>query len=404
MGSTFEFKKNIKLITLVMMLIGLIAGVVGFMDHDTHGQRGFVNLLINGFFFFSIGLGALFFIALQYAAEVAWPTVLKRVFEAVMMFMPIGALILLIVFGFSSAHISHIYHWMDPELTDPTSHHYDAIIDGKSGYLNNGFFWLRTLVYLGSLVGFGYVFRKRSIQEDSIKYNSVAEEKAGYFRNQKLSAIFLVVFAVFSSTLAWDWIMSIDPHWFSTLFGWYTFSGMWVSALIIFNLLTIYLKSKGYLPNVNENHIHDLGKWMFALSILWAYLWFSQYLLIWYSNIPEEVTYYKDRFGDYKVLFLTVFFVNLVLPLVILMSRPAKRNNSLLVFVGVIIFIGHWLDVFLMVAPGTLHHKGTVGLVEIGMMIGFLGLFIYSVLTSLTKAPLEVKNHPYLDESIHHHY
>jgi len=215
--------------------------------------------------------------------------------------------------------------------------------------------------------------------------------------------LFLVFFAVFSSTLAWDWVMSIDTHWFSTLFGWYVFSGMWVGAMITSILVVLYLKGKGYLPQVNENHLHDLGKWMFAISILWSYLWFSQFMLIWYSDIPEEVTYFVERFENYKIPYMTMFFVNLLFPLIILMSRDAKRNNKFLITIALIILGGHWIDAFLLIMPGTVHADWHLGFMEFGFLFLFAGVFIYVVMASLAKAPLTPVKHPYLEESVHHH-
>jgi hypothetical protein len=198
--------------------------------------------------------------------------------------------------------------------------------------------------------------------------------------------------------------MSLEPHWFSTLYGWYVFSGMWVTAIITFIMLTLYLKSKGHLNEVNENHLHDLGKWMFAISFLWSYLWFFQMQLIWYANIPEEVSYYQFRNEHYKFPYYFMFVINFALPMLVLMSRDAKRNYKLLMFVGLVIFFGHWLDVFVMVMPGTVKQHWQFGLLEIGMFLMFLGLFIFVVLRELSKAPLVPKNHPYLEESIHHQF
>jgi hypothetical protein len=196
--------------------------------------------------------------------------------------------------------------------------------------------------------------------------------------------------------------MSIDTHWFSTLFGWYVFSGIWVSAMIFLMLFVIWLQNQGYLSFVNKSHLHDVSKWVFALSFLWTYLWFSQFMLIWYSNIPEEVTYYIHRLEHFKGLFFGVFLVNFAFPMIILMSRDAKRVIGYLLFVGALIFIGHWLDVYLMIMPGGVGHLH-FGFMEIGMFIGFLGLFLFTVFNSLSKAPLLVKNHPFVEESKHLH-
>jgi len=218
-----------------------------------------------------------------------------------------------------------------------------------------------------------------------------------------VSAGFLVFFAITSSMSAWDWIMSIDTHWFSTLFGWYVFSTIFVSALTALMMVVLYLKGKGYLPEVNKNHIHDIAKFMFAFSIFWTYLWFSQYMLIWYSNIPEEVTYYMMRFDQYKVLFFTMVALNFIFPITILMSRDAKRNRGFVFTAGIIILFGHWLDIFIMIMPGSVGGSGSVTLINIGTLLGFVGLFILVVFNTIKKAPLMIKNHPMFVESKHFH-
>jgi hypothetical protein len=416
----FVFKKSAKITFAIFMVIGLIAMIYGFITDDTaHHGRFWANILINGFFFFGISLGALFFLALQYATEASYMVVLKRVIESITQYMFVGAVILIIFFLAGTLHLHHIYHWMDgsiyheyvmenslqtdhPEYTDElvegaiVNEDYDKIIAGKSAYLNQPFFWIRTLLYLGVWCFFARLFRKRSFEEDRIG------DRKYHFKNMSYAAIFLVFFAVTSSTASWDWIMSIDTHWFSTLFGWYVFSGIWVSAMIFLMLFVIWLQNQGYLSFVNKSHLHDVSKWVFALSFLWTYLWFSQFMLIWYSNIPEEVTYYIHRLEHFKGLFFGVFLVNFAFPMIILMSRDAKRVIGYLLFVGALIFIGHWLDVYLMIMPGGVGHLH-FGFMEIGMFIGFLGLFLFTVFNSLSKAPLLVKNHPFVEESKHLH-
>jgi hypothetical protein len=218
-----------------------------------------------------------------------------------------------------------------------------------------------------------------------------------------MSAIFLVIFGYGSSVLSWDWLMSIDTHWFSTLFGWYVFAGMWLSGIVFALLLIIHLRSKGLLSIVTKGHMHDMGKWMFALSFLWTYLFFSQFLLIWYANIPEEVTYYMARIQDYAPIWFTMLVINFALPMLALMDADAKKNQVIVVIVGVIIFFFHWVDVFTMVSPGSMKAEATIGLIEIGMFLLFLGVFIFLVLKSLASRPLVVKNHPYIEESKHIH-
>lgn len=394
MNNTFEFTSKLRNTTFILMAIGVLSIAYGFISHD-HGTWS--NLLINGFFFTAIALGALFFWAVQYAAEAGWSVVIKRVPEAIAHYLPIGGLILFVIVLASVFHLNHLYHWADPAVTDPNSPEYDSIIAGKSGYLNAPFYIIRTLIYLGGWILFFRAFKKSSLIEES-NY-SIDHWKS----QQRLGAWFLVFFAVTSSTSAWDWIMSIDTHWFSTLFGWYVFAGMFVSALTVITLIVIFLKSKGLLPEVNENHIHDLGKFMFAFSVFWTYLWFSQYMLYWYSNIPEEVTYYQDRFENYHFIYIFNLIINFFFPFLVLMKRGSKRRNGLLAFVGVIIILGHWSDTFVMIMPGTVKEHWHIGIVEIGSFLGFLGLFSFVVLNALSKRSLDVKNHIYFKESVHHH-
>lgn len=396
----FSISNKAKVVTTTLMVVGLLFTAIGIftsMSDHHFATRLLVNGLVNSFFFFALGLGALFFLALQYATETGWYASVKRIIEAVAGFLPYGmGLMGITLLTITFMDGAHIYSWMDPQMTDPASHHYDPIIDGKSAYLNKGFFWLRTIVYMGVYYMYLRGFRRRSIEEDRIGGTEL------HFKNYKKAAVFLVFFAVFSSTSSWDWLMSIDVHWFSTLYGWYTFAGMWCSTMVVLVLLTLYLKSLGYLPKVNDSHIHDLGKWTFATSFLWSYLWFSQFMLIWYANIPEETTYYIMRIENYKVMYFTMFLINFAFPMLILMSRDAKRNAGILAFVGVIILVGHWFDVYIMIAAGSMGEAAKLGILELGMAILLVGIFIRVILNNLTKAPLTPVNHPFLDESIHH--
>lgn len=405
----FEFPAKTKRWSMILMVVGVIAAALGWVaDHTDHHQYWWANLLINGYFYFTVALGALFFYAIQYAAEVAWSAVLKRIFEAVFAFIPYGFVIIVIVLLAGQFHLHHIYHWMDPDVYDMSKPEYDEIIANKRAFFTPWFYYLRIAAYGMTFIMFGRAFRKWSLQEDQIGGTDL------HYKMYRKSAVFLVLFAVFSSTMAWDIMMSIDTHWFSTMYGWYLFSGMWVSAMIFVTLLTIWLKKLGYLSYVNDSHIHDLGKWMFAVSMLWSYLWFCQYMLIWYSDISEEVTYFLERYNHYMYGMWAIFAVNFAVPFYMLVARDAKRNTNYLVIVGVIIFIGHFFDLYMAVIPGTIHGHLEFGFgeghhhtlfswwFELGMFLGFLGLFVYVVLNALTKAKLLPSNHPFLDESEHH--
>lgn len=391
----FKIANRAKVFTLTLIIVGVLFTLIGVALNigDAHfAQRFLANGLIDSFFFFSIGLGALFFLTLQYATETGWYAAVKRVIESVAGFIPYGIAVMILVLGvISLMKGAHIYTWMDADVVA-----HDKIIQGKTAYLNMTFFWIRTIVYLATYYIFWQGFKKRSLEEDRVGGTDI------HFTNYKKGALFLVFFAVFSSTSSWDWLMSIDVHWFSTLFGWYTFAGMWCSTMVVLVMLTLYLKKQGYLPKVNDSHIHDLGKWTFATSFLWSYMWFSQYMLIWYANIGEEVTYYMMRIEHFQVLYFSMFIINFAFPMLLLMSREAKRHAGILTLVGVIILIGHWLDVYIMVSAGSMGANAHIGFLEIGMAILFAGFFIRVVLNNLTKAPLTPVNHPFLDESLHH--
>ena len=399
----FQVTNKAKTVTTVLMVIGIVftgIGVVFAMGEGGHlGQKFLANLLVNSFFFFAIGISALFFLALQYATESGWFAAIKRPIEAIAGYLPLGmGFLVLTLLTLSFMNGGHVYMWMDPEVMSEDGSHYDELAAGKGAYLNQTFFWVRTIAYLGVYYIFLKGFQKRSVLQDSNPEQAVDL----HFKNYKKGALFLVFFAVFSSTSSWDWIMSIDVHWFSTLFGWYIFAGAWCSSMVVLVLLIFYLKKLGYLPKVNDSHIHDVGKWVFATSFLWAYLFFSQYMLIWYANIPEETTYYLMRIESYKLVYFGMFFINFAFPMLILMSRDAKRNAGILTFVGLVILAGHWLDVWVMVMGGSMGPTASFGFMELGMVLLFLGIFVKVILGNLTKTALTPVNHPYLDESLHH--
>ena len=388
----FTIDQKAKKFTISLMIIGLIALIYGFISNP-HGA--WPALLFNTYFYLGISIFAVFFVALQYVAEAGWSIVLKRVPEAVMGALPIFSLIMLFIMIASILHWNHIYHWLHEGIMDPTNDHYDKIIAGKEPYLNATFFIIRTIIYLLGWNYFAKKLRSLSVLEDQSVGSKI------HSMGISTSAWFMVFFAVTSSMASWDWIMSIDTHWFSTLFGWYVFAEWSAIGFTTIFLFTLYLKRMGYLNHVNENHIHDLGKWIFAFSLVWTYMWFSQFMLIWYANIPEEVAYFTARLevDNYKFLFWFSMLINFLFPIILLMSRDAKRNNTRLIFVSCVILFGHWLNSYLLVAPGTLNTHGHIGITEIGIGLGFAGLLIYITLNALTKQPLETKNHPFLDES-----
>ncbi len=394
----YQINKRIIILSAIMIIIGLVSVVFAFTN-DSHSA--WTSILFNNYFFLGISLFAVFFVALQYVAEAGWSTIFKRVPEAIMTFLPITGIIMLLIVVAAVLHWNHIYHWLADGIMDPTDSHYDKIIAGKEPYLNATFFLIRSVIYVGVWVYCARRLRKISIDSDA--EGNIGE--TSYWKGLRVSGWFIVFFAITSSTAAWDWIMSIDTHWFSTLFGWYIFSEWATIGFTSILLLTLILNKQGYLKELNDSHIHDLGKFVFAFSIVWTYMWFSQFMLIWYANIPEEVTYHMERIElpNYRFLFWFSLAINFIIPTLFLMSRDAKRNKNRLIFVSIVILIGHWINSYLLFAPGTLHDHGHLSLTDLGIGIGFLGLFIWVVLNSLSKRPVDIKHHPFLDESRHLH-
>ncbi len=367
-------------------------------SHDEHLMHQLQNrpwsaLYVAAFFFFMISLGVLAFYAIQRASQAGWSPLLFRVMEGITAYLVPGGIVIFVIFVLSVMHVNHMFVWMDAEVVAE-----DSIIQGKAGYLNPTFFLIRAAVFLGGWILYREVSRRLSLAQDE------AEDNKNFVKNFRWSAGFLVFYLVTESMMSWDWIMSIDPHWFSTLFGWYVFASMMVSGITVIAMVTIYLKSKGYLPDVNDSHIHDLAKFMFGFSIFWTYLWFSQFMLIWYANIPEEVTYFVTRIEDYKLPFFGMIVMNFVFPLLVLMNSDYKRVNWFVIMAGIVILAGHYLDVYNMVMPGTVGDQWFIGIPELGALSFFAGAFIFWTFRSLTKVPLQPKRNPFIEESRHFHY
>jgi hypothetical protein len=367
-------------------------------------KRIYTSLWQNNIFFAGIGIIGLFFVAIQYAAQAGWSAPIKRIPLAIGQWIPISG-ILMIVLWFIVNH--DIFHWTHHDLYDTKSADYDKIISGKAGF----FYWplaagsfpifyvVRMIVFFGLWYLF-FVWIKREMLAEDIEGGTDR-----WYKARKLSAVFLIIFAVSSSVSAWDWVMSIETHWYSTMFGWYVFASWWVTGLAMITLIVANLKDAGYLKMVNANHLHDLGKFIFAFSIFWTYIWFGQFLLIYYANIPEETVYFIQRMRNspYSWIFFANLFLNFVLPFLLLMTRDAKRHISMLKVVCPIVIFGHWLDFYNMITPGVMMNNGGLGFLEIGLFLVFGSAFLFVVLNALSKLQLVAKNDPMMEESLNHH-
>ena len=365
------------------------------LEHVLHQlqNKPWAAVYVAAIFFMLISLGALAFYAIQNAASAGWSPVLFRVMEGISAYLIPGAIIVFLLLVAGVMHWHHLFIWMDPEVVAE-----DHLIQGKSGYLNGVFFLIRAALFMGGWIFYRQYSRKNSLAQDE------ANDNIYYKKNFKASASFLVFFIVTESIMSWDWIMSVDPHWYSTLFGWYVFASFIVSAVTVIAMVTLYLKSRGYLEYVNTSHIHDLAKFMFGFSVFWTYLWFSQFMLIWYADIPEEVTYFVTRIEHYNLPFFGMVAMNFVFPVLILLNTDFKRLSWIVVIAGIIILCGHYIDFFNLIMPATVGDRWFLGAGEIGAILFFMGLFILVVFNTLTKAPLLAKRNPLIEESKHFHY
>ena len=392
----FDFSGKAKTLSIVAIVVGIAAIAYGFISG--HAERTFLNLLLMSYYFTCICAAGLFFCALQFVAQAGWSAGLLRVPQAFAKVLPFASIILIIVVGSGLLTHNLYHHWAAEGLSDPKSPNYDFLIANKSVFLNVPFFMTRLVIFLGSYCIFAVSLTKLSKNED------LEGGLNSYKKSIRNSAIFLVIFGFTTPIWAFDVIMSLEAHWFSTMFGWYNFAAMWVSGMAAIAITVILLTKAGYLSWINESHIHDLGKFVFAFSIFWTYIWFSQFLLIYYANIPEETVYFYKRWeGEFLPLFWLNLVVNFLTPLLVLMTRDAKRKSNVLLIVCIILICGHWLDYYMMIMPGTIGAEAGFGFIEIGVALGFIGLFSFAMLNSLSKEALAPKNHPFLEESIHHH-
>lgn len=426
----------------ILLLSGIVLGILclilaWFSDNSGHHTRFWSNFLHNSVFFTGIAFMAVFFYSVCQTAWAGWHIQFKRIWEAMGMFLIVGLVLMGIVAIGIVLNWHQLYHWADTSSVEA-----DAILQHKSSFLNTKWFIISIIVLV---VWFLFAFK--------IRQNSIAEDNEGdksykqHFKNRFWTAAFLPIAGFSSCLVLWQWVMSVDAHWYSTLFAWYCGASLFVSMIALTILILNYLKSNGYYQNVSIEHFHDLGKFLFAFSIFWTYLWFSQYMLIWYANIGEETVYFKTRHTDYPVLFYANLAINFLVPFLILMRNDTKRKIGSLVFVAIVTLFGHWMDFFLMIKPGTLHtsHElaghmdagdhghgavdashiadhGAVateqvahavstfesgftlpGFIELGTFLGFLCLFLYVFYYALGRANLVTKNDPYLSESLHHH-
>ncbi len=381
-----------RIITLALIIIGAVSFFLGLVSDP---QRAWANYLVVNYYFLSVAMGGAFFLVIQSISQSGWSSAFKRIPEAMMAYIPVAAVFfLLLYFG-----IRHIYKW---SLEDVVAA--DSLLQHKSVYLNVPFFYLRIIIYFALWTIFLGIIRKFSLREDSLNPENEHGILSLFGKTELYSKIFIFIFAITFSMSAIDWMMSIEGRWFSTIFAMKNIVGAFMHGVSIMALILFILHRRGYFPFLNKYHLHDFARYIFILSIIWGYLWFAQFMIIWYGNIPEETSYYYLRWHEgWKTIFYLEIGINWGIPFLVLLPVKTSRNMTVITLVIICLIVGQYIDVINQVIPGTTHLL-RFGWIEAGLFIGYAGLFALVVATVLSRASLIPANHPYLEESINHKF
>lgn len=395
-GHTLEVKNPgphpvsgaMRLLWIAFAAIGTLAFVAGLKMDPSRAWAAFVQ---GHFYFMSLALGGIFFASIQWVTGAMWSAPVRRIMESFTAYLPF----VLVSFAILYFGMHDLYPWTHAEHVKG-----DPVLEGKAGYLSIGFFFIRNFVAIALWILFTRKLVGNSLAQDKTK------DYALTVNNRVWSPAFLAVFAITFTMSSFDQLMSLDPHWFSTMFGVYCFSGLFYATLALITILAIQLKRSGRLEGiVNDNHLHDLGKFMFAFTIFWAYIGFCQFMLIWYANLPEETGYFLRRF-DGGWFWVSVFLLcgKFMTPFFLLLQRQNKRDPKRLVAVGCFMLVAQWVDLLWIIQPEFFKSGPQIGWIEIGTTLGFLGVFATLVARFWGKHTIVAIGDPRLAESVHHHH
>jgi hypothetical protein len=392
MKENLNISKTFRMITVILIAAGAGTMIYGIINDP---QRAWANYLFVNYYFFSIAMGGAFFFVIQSISQSGWSSGFKRIPEAMMSYIPVASVFfILLYFG-----IHDLYHWSHEEAVVQ-----DPLLQHKVPFLNTPFFFARMVIYFTLWIIFIRVLRRLSLRQDKLDPADQGGIMSLFNRTELFSKVFIFILAITFSLSAIDWIMSIDVHWYSTIFALKNMVGAFLHGVTIIILIVIILYKRGHFPFLNEYHLHDFARYIFMLSIIWGYFWFAQFMIIWYGNLPEETTYYFVRWEKgWKVLFFLEIGINWAIPFFILLPVKTSRNMAVITVVIIFLIIGQYIDLFLQVIPGTTG-KLQFGLLEAGIFLGYAGLFALVTAYTLGKANIIPTNHPYLEESIHHHF
>jgi len=372
--------------TLLMIAVGIVAVVVAFSGDP---QRGWANVLLNNVYFVSLAAGALLFASIQRVTHSGWSAGFIRVPEAMAGFLPVAAILFLVmILGAQS-----LYHWSHVDAVD-----HDPLLAHKAPYLNLPFWSLRMVAYFALWILMFVVIRRLSLREDAIGGLDL------FKKLEHRAKVFIFIIIITFSFAMIDWVMSIDAHWYSTIFAVKNFVAAFHHAAIVITFIVLLMHLKGYFPFLNKSHLGDFSRYIFMLCIIWGYFWFAEFMLIWYANIPEETAYFLPRVrGEgWSFYFFANIAINWFLPFVLLMPQATARNAVVLKMVIPFLIVGQFIDLYVQIFPGTVGEQ-VLGFQEIGTFVGYAGLFMLVTAWVLSRANLYPVNHPYLEECKNHH-
>jgi hypothetical protein len=378
-------------VTAMFGILFVLGAATFLIEVRTDPTRAYAAFLIGFWYFMGLGLAGTFFTALHYLVGATWSVVVRRVAEAFSSFLPIALLLLLVVL----LGIPHLYVW-----SAPTGGEAGQTADlTKGGYLSTPFFTLRNVVILVLWSLFSWYFIRNSLKQDRAPDPKLVKSST------KASAAFILLFALTVTLAGFDLLMSLEPTWYSTIFGVYCFAGLWQSGLAALAIVVVLLRRQGALQGViSRFHYWDLGKLMFAFSVFWMYIAFSQFMLIWYANLPEEITYMIHRtFTGWGGVGIALGTLRFVIPFFVLMPQKWKENEMVLLTVGGGILLGQWIDLYWLVLPAFSPQTVVLGWTEIGITLGFVGLFGWWVLRFLSRHPVAAANDPLFESSVRFH-
>jgi hypothetical protein len=383
----FEPSQQLKTLAIALTALGFLGFVIGFIKNP---ERMWTSYLTAFFYVTCFATGGLFFVTIQHVAKAGWSAGVRRLAEGFTAFLPvtlIGSLVLLL-------GSSKLYQWTRPEILEAS-----PLIASKTAYLNLPFMTLRLIVFGALAIIFAKLMVGNSLKQDQNGDASLTT------KNTAFGVAYTLIFAITFSVFSVDLLMSLLPTWYSTIYGIYTFAGSIQSTFALLILVMLYMKNKGFITGyVTIEHVHDVAKFLKGFTVFWAYIAFSQFMLIWYANIPEETEFYLMRAqGGWMVISMSLLILKFIVPFLALLPRGAKRNESHLVLVCALVLIMQYVDIYWLVYPTFFDNHVVFGFYEVALLAGFVGIFMLTVMKFYQTHSLVAIKDPRMHESVNHH-